>query len=180
MLYMRTGLGPKRINKGGTVSEAFGRVLIQAPGEILENLRGDGGDIAWKSMERLFGHAGIASLKDSHFLLEYKEGEDFPHEGVEIRDGFIEITIFGDEWMHAMAPLATKGKGIQVYGVIHHEHGYLECYALNAAGESFVDGVDFEGDEEVDEGELMRKWLTFVPREIRDKFPNVFAFDEEA
>jgi hypothetical protein len=110
-------------------------------------------------------------------MLSYHEGEDFPSEGIEEDSGFVHIAVFGDEWMHAMQPLVESGKNIEVYGSISHEHGCTGYYALNEEGKRFFAEVDMESDEDVDESEVIGEWLSFVPAEVRETFPDVFAAD---
>jgi hypothetical protein len=157
------------------MAEAWGNILIKAPSEITTELLSSEESTSWETMSNLFRSAGIESLKDSHELLTFCEGEEFHNEGIEEKSGFLNITIFGDEWMHAMQPLVKKGAGIEVYGSIYHEYGCNEYYALNGEGKSFYGIVDFEGDEDADESTVVSEWLEYVPKEVQEAFPMVFS-----
>lgn len=153
------------------MSEAWGLVLIRAPQEVLDTLtKGQDQEISWDAMEKLFLGSGIKSLRDSHRHLRSHVGQGFPHEGLKSDKGYIEITTFGDEWMYAMKPLVTSGKGLEVYGIIRHEYGSTEYYALDAGGKSFFECVDLEGDDEANEEETHDQWIKFVPPELRKRF----------
>ena len=159
--------------------EAYGSILIKASDRVMSELLSSDDSVSWETMTSLFKEAGIKSLKDSHSMLSYHEGEDFSSEGVEEESGFIRIAVFGDEWMHAMQPLVEKGKNIEVYGSISQEHGVSGYYALNEEGKHFFGEVDLEADDDdVDAAEIIGEWLSFVPAEVKETFPDVFSEDE--
>lgn len=157
--------------------EASGNILIKASDKIMSELLSSDDSVSWETMSNLFKEAGIKSLKDSHSMLSYHEGEDFSSEGIEEESEFVRIAIFGDEWMHAMQPLIEKGKNIEVYGSISHEHGCTGYYALNEEGKRFFAEIDPESDEDedADESDVIGDWLACVPAEIRETFPDIFS-----
>jgi hypothetical protein len=112
-------------------------------------------------------------------MLKYaNEDEGFHHEGIEINNGFLEITIFGDEWMYVMQALTKSGTNIETYGSIDHEHGCTEYYALNPEGKTYYEIVDFEGEyNDHRQGEIIGEWLSVLPNEVNQAFPDLF--DEE-
>ncbi|BFM13385.1 hypothetical protein R50072_35380 [Simiduia litorea] len=161
------------------MSEAWGSILIKSSDEVMAALEASDDSVSWDLITRLFKDAGIDSLKNLHPLLSFSEGNEFPHEGLERNGEFIHITIFGDEWMHAMQPLIKIGKGIELYGSISHEHGATEYYALNKDGKSFFGLIDYESGEEFDEESMIKEWLSFVPNEVQEAFPGVFSDEDE-
>ncbi|WP_049723851.1 hypothetical protein [Gilvimarinus polysaccharolyticus] len=156
--------------------EAFGTLVIKAPERILQGLSKSDDGVGWDAMTELFKFSGIDSIKNSHDMLEYAyEGEDFSHEGIELRAGLLEVVIFGDEWMYIAQALIKKGKNIDIYGRISHEHGVTEFYAFNDEGVSYLESIDYEGDVNVDrEDEIVAEWLSKVPNNVKKVFPEAF------
>lgn len=161
------------------MSEAWGSILIKASDELVSEMAQSDDGISWDLLVRLAGTAGIDSLVDKHSMLSYSEGNEFPHEGIERADDFVEITIFGDEWMYLIQALVKLGAGIEVYGSIAHEYGYTEYYALNNEGKHFFATADYESGEDIDEEALQKEWLSFVPADVQSRFPSVFSSDED-
>lgn len=160
------------------MSEAWGSILIKSSDRnLMDALESSEDGVSWDLITQIFKNAGIESLDNIHPLLSFSEGNEFPHEGLERSGEFIDITIFGDEWMHAMQPLIERGSGIEIYGSIFHEHGATEYYALNDKGKRFFGVIDYESGEDYDEEAMIKEWLSFVPAEVQQKFPETFSED---
>lgn len=156
------------------MSEAWGSLLIKSSTDVMSGLEQSDEGVSWELILALFASAGIESPLETHSMLSFSEGNTFYHEGLEKSAGFIEISIFGDEWMPVAQSLVKLGKGIELYGIIGHEYGFNEYYVLNADGKHFFDVVDFEGDEDVDEDAVTEQWLKCIPLEIQSAFPAIF------
>lgn len=159
--------------------EAFGSILIKAPSEIVSDIKIDSDVVPWNAMSALFSFAGVDLLAGSNPMLEYKDREDFYVEGIEQKEGFIRIQIFGDEWMDAIQLLVKNGNNVEVYGSIFHEYGCREYYALNSVSDRFLEAIDYEGGEEFDEEAVIAAWLNVVPESVKLMFPDVFEGDSD-
>ena len=141
--------------------EAYGTVLLKVSDELTNAILADESLTSLENMEKICAEAGVDSLEESIGINYCYVGDGFFNEGIELRNGFLDITIFGEEWMHIMTPLTKNGKNIQIYGWILAEYGYTEYYSLNEEGCGVV--VDEEDD-----------WLTNTPVQIQELFPDVF------
>jgi hypothetical protein len=149
------------------MSEAFGRVILKTGTALDEELIAGRYGTRWETMEQVFAGAGLV-LKGMDASVDVFEDENFGHEGAESRDGYVCIDSFGDPWMKIMAALVTKGRNIEAYGHIQHEHGYDEYYALNPDGDRFFEGIDPNAASEIEQRELRQKWLECVPESVSD------------
>lgn len=148
------------------MAEAGGAIIIKAPDEILDTLENDD-MVPWQGLVRLAEYAEIKSLKDSNYMLDFYDGKDFYHEGIKRKGDFLEIIIFGEEWMYVCHSLTKKGKNIELYGSISHEYGATEFYALDPDGGRYCETVDYEGDEEADEDAIIEGWKKAVPDAVK-------------
>ncbi|TQV88049.1 hypothetical protein [Aliikangiella coralliicola] len=148
------------------MAEAGGAIIIKAPGHILDALESDG-TVPWQELVKLAEYAEIKSLKGSNVMLDFYDGKAFYHEGVERKGDFLEITIFGEEWMYFCNSLTKKGKNIELYGSIFHEYGATEFYALNSDGGRYCRIVDYEGYQEVNEDVVINGWKKNIPDSIK-------------
>jgi len=157
--------------------EAYGSILLKTSNELNGKFIEDGDFVSWSTIKELFSFAGIMSPENEHELLRYKVDDCFPHEGIELIDGWLKINVFGDEWMHVMEVLTTKGSSCESYAQIFHEHGVKGFYALNSERERYFEEIDLEGGADSNEGEVVERWLSVVPGELINKFSDVFERD---
>lgn len=160
------------------MAEAWGSLLIKAPQDTYQVMTINEEGVEWEQFKPLFDSAQIIDPVDSYPLLFPYEDELFFHEGIEIKDDLIEISIFGSGWMLLAGCLVKLGRGIELYGMIEHENGCKEYYALNSAGERFLKHVDFEsGDSPWDEKLIADEWIKLIPTYISDTFSDIFELD---
>ena len=76
--------------------------------------------------------------------------------------------------MELMKLIVNKGKEIEVYGLIAHEYGLTEYYALNKEGKRFIGVYDDEGEENIDKKELISSLLKNIPDEVKQVFDDIF------
>lgn len=80
------------------------------------------------------------------------------------------IEPFGDEWLKVLEAL-QRGKGLEFWAHIQHEHG-VEYFIALTATQSFSKTVDLEEgeleDEEIDE--IEQAWLATVPADLQTHF----------
>lgn len=156
--------------------EANGVLLIKAPAHLLQQFDPDSEKINRKLLLQLFD---VASVKDSvkgSVLDGTQRKKRFAHEGIELDGEFVQISPFGDEWLHPLQALVKFGAGIEIYGSIHHEYGYSEYYALNDKGERFFETINYEGGFDKSQvKQTVLNWLACAPTAVQEKFPDVFA-----
>ncbi|NRB41754.1 MAG: hypothetical protein HRU20_25335 [Pseudomonadales bacterium] len=161
------------------MAEANGYILVKAPSEINSAIKNSQGDISWETMLQLFAFSGIPESEVSNTTFESHKGSSFPHEGITEHQDFIEITVFGEVWMSAMKDLVQNGKNVQVYGVVWHEYGITDYYALNDRGEYSVGVYEEENGNpdasEVTEEEVADRWVNTIPKEVKEMFPKRFG-----
>lgn len=156
------------------MAEAYGTVIIKTSDALTQKFVVTDDAVEWSTLKDLFVSAEIDTPEKEHPLLPFKVGEDFPHDGITLANGWLKIAIFGDEWMHAMEVLVKKGKAVEAYSQIAHEYGGTGLYALNAMGDRFFQEVGNAGSAGSDERDLLNRWLTFVPAELKLQFPDLF------
>lgn len=160
------------------MSEAWGSILIEAPENILSEIDLESSDVSLESIESIYRCAGInTSLDTLDFTFEQS---GFPHEGISLKNGFICIHTFGDEWMEMIKHLIEHGNNVQVYGSIFHEYGFQEYYAFNEQGKRFIGVHDAEGgDDEEQMQEIESEWLSYIPEKVKNAFPDIFSDNED-
>jgi hypothetical protein len=160
------------------MSEAWGGLIIRTGDSAMRLDLGEEDHLAWTDIVRLARACGIEEPTASSLGLTFNPEnvefwlEDEPY----VKDGYLVLPeVFGDAWMDIAKALLRNGKGIELYGNIFHEHGYIECYALNAAGEKFFEvAQDQSGDfEEAEAREVQARWMAAIPNHIKSTFADV-------
>jgi len=153
------------------MAEVSGSLIFKLSEDVFSKLNEDTSNLDWNDVQNI--------LMSSCIELEGINTEDlehasFYHEGLEKRKGYILIYPFDEEYMELMKLIVNKGKEIEVYGLISHEYGLTEYYALNKEGKKFIGAYDDEGEENIDKKELISSLLKIVPDEVKQVYNDIF------
>jgi len=112
-------------------------------------------------------------------------------------DGYIQLTIFGDEWVPFAKSAMREDRHLEFYGALNSEYGTCMYFARNANGESFYYWYEDDGGDESEQDdfdidqykkELAEKeirYLSIIPDVLKasceDILPRqpLFLLDEE-
>jgi hypothetical protein len=153
------------------MAEVSGSLIFKVSDSVFSKLSEETGGLSSDDLQAILDSSDI-SLTPMH--TEDFERSNFSHEGLEKRKGYILIYPFDEEYMALMKLIINKGKKIEAYGLISHEYGTTEYYALNKDGERFVGTYDAEGEDNLDQKELIANLIKLVPDEVKKIFDDIF------
>ncbi len=158
--------------------EANGELLFKIPHALQQQFDPDEHEIARALIAGIFDAAAIVD-PFKHAALQDAPAA-FAHEGMEVRDGYLVIAPFGDEWMQPLQTLVEYGSGVELYGSIRHEYGYVEFYALDGVCARYFGTIDYDGGgDEEHEQQVIANWRACVPTAVRERFAELFASEED-
>ncbi|HEU5137502.1 MAG TPA: hypothetical protein VFU13_20330 [Steroidobacteraceae bacterium] len=157
------------------MAEAHGTLLVRASPGLVQLLDADGQRISHEAMLALLDAASVPRAKIKAALGVKRRA--YPHEGIEQREGFVSITLFGDEWMKPMRALVNHGRGLECYGRVDHEYGYTELYAMDGRDARYFGTINFESYDAAQASQVMTGWRDCVPAGVREQFPDLFVND---
>lgn len=160
------------------MAEASGTLLVRASPALVKSLDLEGSGLNRAAMVALFEAAQVPADETKAAL--GKRSRAYPHDGIELREGFVSIATNGSEWMKPLQHLVRHGKELEVYGRIEHEYGHLELYVMDGRGKRYFGRINFESDDAAEVDRMATKWLSRVPAEVQQKFPDLFVVDRPA
>lgn len=160
------------------MSEAWGNVILNVSDELNAKLLENKRYVESETIAKILEYAGLSSNKF--------QGEGFSIQGVKPKAGYINLDIFGGEWIPLARELATKGSKIELYSSLYDEYGTNVFCALNSDGDKFDYWFEEEGDEwdqdGFDEKEFReniktnrKKWLSLIPEVVKKYCPELIS-----
>lgn len=148
------------------MSETYGWIYIKASSEVMDVVLSAGNRFQANTIAALLNNATGSENADRSELNQNLVEEVYLIEGkVEQTNGFLGLSLFGQNWPPLLKALAQNTNGVDVYGYTHTEHGQYQFYCADGSGAAYV------GDDE-------DQWRAQVPLKVKPLFGDMFGEDE--